>query len=236
MEQAKLKSIIESVLFMHGEPVKITRLQKIAAAPKPEVENAIMLLSGEYASQKKGLRIIQKDGQVQMVTAPDNAAYVQQLIEGELQEALSNASLEVLSVVAYRGPMARSEIEAIRGVNCSYTLRSLLMRGLIERSDNPKDARGYVYAISFEFLKKLGLDNIKSLPDYDNLSNDSRIDDVVSSSQISKATDQRADNGDRKPVSDNQQPANDNNSPSNSNGQAAAENHVPPADNRQSGQ
>lgn len=196
MEQDKLKSIIESVLFMHGEPVKIARLQKLSAASKPEIENAIMLLSGEYASQNRGLRIIKKDDQIQMVTSPENATYVQQLIEGELQESLSNASLEVLSVVAYRGPMTRSEIEAIRGVNCSYTLRNLLMRGLVERNDNPKDARGYVYAISFEFLKKLGLDNVNILPDYDNLSKDSRIESILKDNPAAEMNNQQ-------PIADN---------------------------------
>lgn len=206
MEQDKLKSIIESVLFMHGEPVKLARLQKITGALKPEVENTLMILSTEYATQGKGLRIVTKDDCVQLVTAPENAAYIQQLIEGELQETLSNSALEVLSVVAYRGPITRSEIEAIRGVNCSYTLRSLLMRGLIERNDNPKDARGYVYAISFEFLKKLGLENIKTLPDYAELSQDARLDSLLTSPQA-QGLDELA------PVTDEQPPAIDSQTP-----------------------
>lgn len=183
MDQEKLKSIIESVLFTNGEPLKIARLQKITGISKPEIENALMILSGEYASQGRGLRIIKKNDQVQMATSPDNADYVRQLVEGELQESLSNASLEVLSVVAYRGPITRSEIESIRGVNCSYTLRNLLMRGLVERNDNPKDGRGYIYSISFEFLKKLGMEDMKKLPDYEILSKDERMDNIIASHQ-----------------------------------------------------
>ena len=114
-----------------------------------------------------------------MATSPDNASFVDKVVKSDLQETLSNASLEVLSIVAYRGPISRTEIEAIRGVNCTYTLRNLLMRGLVERIDNPKDLRGYVYKISFEFLKKLGIDDVKKLPDFENLNKDERIESVI---------------------------------------------------------
>jgi segregation and condensation protein B len=96
-----------------------------------------------------------------------------------MQEGLSKAALEVLSIVAYKGPISRAEIESIRGVNCSFTLRSLMMRGLLERIDNPKDGRGYLYKISFEFMKKLGIESIDKLPDYKELSQDSRIESVI---------------------------------------------------------
>lgn len=180
MEQNKLKSAVESLLFVSGEPIKISKLVKLTGALKPEVENALMMLITAYESQGNGLRIVKKDDQVQMTTSPDNAPYVQQLVEGELQEDLSTASLEVLSIIAYRGPITRANIEAVRGVNCSYTLRNLLIRGLVERNDNPKDARGYVYGISFEFLKKLGINDIKNLPNYDEMSKDERVDNIIS--------------------------------------------------------
>ena len=87
--------------------------------------------------------------------------------------------MEVVSIIAYRGPISKTEIESIRGVNCSYTLRNLLLRGLIERSDNPRDGRGYVYSITFEFLKKLGVEDVKKLPDHDILSKDERINSIT---------------------------------------------------------
>ena len=180
MEIEKLKSIIESLLFASGEPVKISKLSKISGAEKPEVENAVIMLSADYSGSGRGFIILRKGEEIQLVTRPENAAFVKQLVESELQESLSPASLEVLSVVAYRGPITRMDIESIRGVNCSYTLRNLLMRGLIERNDNPKDGRGYIYNISFEFLKKIGMENVTKLPDYDNLSKDGRIDSIIS--------------------------------------------------------
>ncbi len=179
MEIERTKSAVESVLFISGEPMKISKISKIIEVSKEDVENALMLLSGDYSSQKRGIVILRKEDEVQMATNPDNAEYVDKVVKSDLQEALSNAALEVLSIIAYRGPISRTEIEAIRGVNCTYTLRNLLMRGLIERIDNPKDLRGYVYKISFEFLKKLGIDNVNKLPDFDNLSQDSRVKSVI---------------------------------------------------------
>lgn len=178
MEIEKLKSIIESILFISGEPVKISRLQKISSAAKPEVENAIMLLQGEYADGR-GMVILKKEDEVQMATTPENSEIVSDLVKSEIQENLSQAALEVLSIVAYRGPITRTDIEAIRGVNCTFTLRSLLMRGLLERAGNPKDNRGYLYKISFEFLKRLGVSSAESLPDWENLSKDSRVESII---------------------------------------------------------
>lgn len=181
MEIEKIKSAIESLLFISGEPMKISKLAKITEVSKEDAENALMMLKADYSAQKRGIAIIRKEDEVQMTTNPDNASFVDKVVKSDLQESLSNASLEVLSIIAYRGPISRTEMEAIRGVNCSYTLRNLLMRGLVERIDNPKDLRGYVYKISFEFLKKLGIDDVNKLPDYENLSKDERMESVINS-------------------------------------------------------
>jgi len=181
MDIEKLKSIIESILFISGEPVKISRISKIAGAPKPEVENAIMALQNDYAI--RGLAIIKKEDMVEMATNSENSEFVSELVKSEIQEKLSQAALEVLSIVAYRSPITRADIEAIRGVNSSYTLRSLLMRGLIERIDNPSDNRGYLYKISFDFMKTLGIESIEKLPDWETLSKDARIESITEINQ-----------------------------------------------------
>ncbi|EKE10649.1 MAG: hypothetical protein ACD_15C00221G0001 [uncultured bacterium] len=105
--------------------------------------------------------------------------FVEQLVKNELEGPLSSAALEVLSIIAYRGPISKPEIEAIRGINCSYTLRNLTIRGLIERENNPKDSRGYVYVVSFDFLKKLGVEKMENLPEYATLSVDERMNSIV---------------------------------------------------------
>jgi segregation and condensation protein B len=179
MEQEKLKSAIESILFVSGEPISLAKISKVIDVPIAEIENAIMVLQGEYTASKRGIVILKKEQNVQMATEPENAQIVDQLVKSEIQENLSRAGLEVLAIIAYRGPITRVEIEAIRGVNCSYTVRSLTMRGLLERIDNPKDNRGYLYRVSFEFLKKLGIESIDKLPDYEKLSKDARIDSIT---------------------------------------------------------
>jgi len=177
----KIKSAIESILFVSGEPVNVSRIAKITGTDKPTVENAVMLLQNEYASAGRGIIIIRKENEIQMATNPENAEMVEGIIKSELQEGLSRAALEVLSIVAYRGPISRLNIEAIRGVNSTFTLRNLLIRGLLERIENPKDNRGYLYKISFDFLKKLGLDGIEKLPEYETLSKDERVESIMQS-------------------------------------------------------
>ena len=114
-----------------------------------------------------------------MATAPENSEIISELVKSEIQENLSKAALEVLSIIAYRGPITRINIEAIRGVNCTFTLRNLMMRGLLEKVDNPSDNRSYLYKISFDFLKKLGIDSISKLPNFETLSQDPRIENVI---------------------------------------------------------
>ena len=179
MDIAKIRSILESLLFVSGEPLKIPRLVKLIGAEKGEVEAAIAALERFYAETAGGLVLMRKDDEIQLVTRPENAGFVDQLFKSEIQEALSPAALEVLSIIAYRSPITRAEIEMIRGVNCSYTIRNLLLRGLIDRIDNPKDSRGYVYKVSFELLKKLGIEKVQNLPDFENLSKDERVDSII---------------------------------------------------------
>ena len=181
MEPEKLKSVIESILFVSGEPVEINRIVKITGAAKPEVENAIMVLQNEYVT--RGLVLVRKEDVVQLVTNPENASFVDKLVKSEMQEHLSPAALEVLSIVGYRGPITRVDIEAIRGVNCSFTLRALLLRGLVERIDNPKDNRGYLYKISIDFMKFLGISNIEKLPDWENMRKDGKINSVINNAE-----------------------------------------------------
>lgn len=178
MEKNKLKSILESLLFVSGEPLAAQKLAKICQISKNEVEIAIKELEKEY-QESRGLRIISKDNFFQIATSPDNSQYVNQLISGELNAELSKSAVETLSIIAYQGPITRTQIEAIRGVNCTYVLRSLLMRGLIEKKENT-DIRGYLYEISFSFLKHLGIEKASDLPDWKTLSKNDKISEILS--------------------------------------------------------
>ena len=181
MELMKLKSVIESLLFISGEPIRTPRLAKICNIPKNDIEAAIRDLEQDYEREKRGLMIISKEDSVQLATRPENQEFVNQLISGELSSDLSRSALETLSIVAYRGPIPRVQIEAIRGVNCTYVLRSLLLRGLVERKE-VADIRGYLYEISFSFLKNLGIGSIKDLPEWDKLSKNEKVAELLGTS------------------------------------------------------
>lgn len=164
-----IKSILESLLFVSGEPMSFKKLAKIISLKEEELESAAFLLAEDYKNKDSGLCIIIKDGKIQMVTAGENGEFVEKFLNSDIEGELSRATLEVLSVVAYRGPIARLEIEEIRGVNCSFTLRHLMIRGLVERVNNQKDARAFLYKISFDFLKKLGIEKVENLPKFEEL-------------------------------------------------------------------
>lgn len=177
MEESKIKSIIESILFVSGAPVGIKKLSQLISISEEEVKKALSALENDLKSQ--GLALTFKNKKVQLVTSPDNASFVEKFLQEDLKENLSRAGLETLAIVAYRGPISRIDTEAIRGVNSNFILRALLIRGLIERIQNPDDRRSFLYRISFKFLNKLGISKQEELPDYKKLKEDKRFDQVI---------------------------------------------------------
>lgn len=175
----KVKSILESLLFASGEPLSLSKISKTIEIEEEKILDSLNELQEEYLHEKRGVIILEKGKSFQMVTCPENSEFVLKLKKGETQGDLSQAALEVISIVAYRGPVSRADVEVIRGVNCSFTLRSLLMRGLLERLENPNDSRSFLYEISFDFLKKLGIKNVKELPDWEKISKDKRVEDIL---------------------------------------------------------
>lgn len=175
-----LAANLEALLFTSGEPLAFSRLAKILNCPVVEIQKNVALLKEAYLENvNSGLQLLIKDDQVMLATKGETALVVEKLLKSTLQENLSKAALEVLAIVAYRAPITRAEIEAIRGVNCNFTLRNLLLRDLIEREGNPEDGRGYIYRPSFRLLSHLGLGAMADLPDYDTLSRDKRLSAVA---------------------------------------------------------
>ncbi len=162
-----LPSIIESILFVHGEPVALKRLAALARVSEDDAAVALDTLARGYTG--RGLVLIKKDDLYQLGSHPENAAYIENLVKDEFSEDLSRSSLETVAIIAYKGPLTRSEIDHVRGVNSSFALRTLLMRGLIEREENPGDMRAYHYRVSMNFLKHLGLASMTDLPAYEEL-------------------------------------------------------------------
>ena len=176
-------SELESLLFMSGEPVPFARLATVLGITEEQVSEVVASLALQYEERvDAGLKILVHDASVELVTKPANATLVESFIKNVREEGMSKAALEVLSIIAYRAPVSRAEIDAIRGVNCSFTLRNLLLRDLIAREGNPSDSRGYLYRPTFKFLEVLGIEQVSELPDYDTLSQDERLRMILSES------------------------------------------------------
>jgi segregation and condensation protein B len=158
------KAILETILFVADEPVTIGHLAEVAEVNQSVVREALNSLVEEYRG--RGLRIQYEGDRAQMVTAPEMASHVERFLGLQLSGKLSTASLETLAIVAYRQPITRSEIEAIRGVNCQGVLRNLAARGLIDVIERLDTAgRPAVYGTTFEFLQQFGLENLAQLPE-----------------------------------------------------------------------
>ncbi|MFA4890332.1 MAG: SMC-Scp complex subunit ScpB [Candidatus Paceibacterota bacterium] len=162
-----LDNHIEALLFLKGEPMTAKQLAKILGTSEKDVKDAIDFLSQKLSD--RGIRLIKKDDSFVLTTSPDSSNFAKVLIEEEFNNELSKASLEVLSIIAYKGPVSRSEVDYIRGVNSAFTVRNLMVRGLAERIVNPKDSRSFLYRPSFQLLQHLGISGIKELPEFDNL-------------------------------------------------------------------
>lgn len=182
-----LKSKIESLLFITNQPFKVKKLSDLLKADKKEIEAALDILVKDYNQEGRGVQIQKINDEYQMVTSPENAKVVKDFIKEEITGELSRAALETLTIVAYRGPITRPEIEQIRGVNCAIILRNLLMRGLVESKEDKKKMQ-VSYNITFDFLKFLGLNEQNQLPDYENLSSHESIEKVLNP----KATEESA--------------------------------------------
>lgn len=168
MENIKQK--IEALLFIAGEPIAIKQLAKILEIKEDDISTAILALKDEYREGDRGLIIIENNSQVQLATSPIVSETIENFLKSSLKEELTPAALETLAIIAYKGPLIRVEIDNIRGVNSSFTIRNLLIRGLIEKDLDKKKANSFAYRISFDMLKKLGLENIGQLPEYEKYS------------------------------------------------------------------
>ncbi|MEK7073466.1 MAG: SMC-Scp complex subunit ScpB [Patescibacteria group bacterium] len=159
---------IEALLFASSKPLSVAKLGQLTDTKKPQVEEALAEITAVHAERVGGIRVLVNGDEAQMVTAPAAAETVAAFLKDETTGELSRPSLETLTIVAYRGPVTKPEIEQIRGVNCSLILRNLLMRGLVEATED-KRLLQTTYRISMEFLRHLGVNAAQDLPDYGRL-------------------------------------------------------------------
>lgn len=170
-----LPAIIESILFVSGEPVTINRLSKLIQKSEEQVAEALDELAANLDG--RGIVLVRKDHSVVLATNPQAQPFVDQIAKEVFDRELTRAALETLSIIIYKGPVTRPEIDFIRGVNSGFTVRNLMLRGLVERTVNPKDGRAYLYQPSIQMLAFLGVKKIEEIPQY--LEFRSKIDEYL---------------------------------------------------------
>ncbi len=159
-----LESTIEAILFFKGEPMTIKRLSELLSVSEDEIHRSLKSL--EESLDGRGIVLMREEDSVSLATAPGVSRVIEQITKDELTRDIGKAGLEVLSIVLYRGPISRREVDYIRGVNSTFIIRNLLIRGLIEKTDSKGGERGFVYKPTLELLSYLGIKNKEELPEY----------------------------------------------------------------------
>lgn len=159
-----LSKAISAILFYRAEPMTIKRLSVLLKYPENDVRDALNVL--EVKVRDVGLQLVRNSDEVTLGTAVEASALIESITKEELSKDLSKSALETLAIVLYRGPITRSEIDYIRGVNSTFILRNLLVRGLVEKIENPSDQRSFHYTSTLQLLEYMGVGKIEELPDY----------------------------------------------------------------------
>lgn len=173
-----IKSKIESILFIAAKPMSANQMAVLLNADKKEIIKAADELLDDFKKRQAGAQIIRDGSKYQMASSPENAKIIREFIKDETSGELSRPSLEALTIIAYRGPVSKIDLDRIRGVNCALILRNLLLRGLIEGKFDKKKNETY-YTATFDFMRFMGLNDIKELPDYDKLHKHDDIERII---------------------------------------------------------
>ncbi|PLX24532.1 SMC-Scp complex subunit ScpB [Candidatus Parcubacteria bacterium] len=173
-----LNSILESLLLAVAKPLTIKDLAKFLETKDSEVSQAIKELKEKYNTEESGIHLSDNNRKVQFVSNPKHAKILHKYFEDETTGELTKPSLETLTIIAYRQPITKEELEQIRGVNCSLIIRNLLIRGLIEESEE-KDQLATTYAVTMDFLRHMGLASVEELPDYEKLNSDENLNNLL---------------------------------------------------------
>ncbi len=165
MDKTKTKNILESLLFINEKPIELAELAEIIQLDRKTIENALIELADEYSGRKSGICLVKVAGGYQMCSAPENETWVKKMYQERAKQKLSTASLETLAIVAYKQPITRIEIEAIRGVNIDGVTRKLCDLGLIKIGGR-KEVVGkpFLYVTTRKFLEYFGINSLKDLP------------------------------------------------------------------------
>jgi len=167
----KLASKIESILLIASKPLSLKKLAELLEVKIEEIKEALAILKEKYNQLESGIQLLEASGEIQFGTNPGNSVLIKNYIKDETTGELTRPSLEALTIIAYRGPITKLELEQIRGVNCGLILRNLLLRGLIKEEEDKTRAQ-LVYSVTLEFLRFLGVNSETRLPDYEKMRGD----------------------------------------------------------------
>ena len=158
---------IEAILFFKGEPMSRKKLSEFLGVGQVEINEGLEKLKQNL--EGRGIVLQEKDNEITLGTSTELSSLIEKLQKEELNKELSKASLETLSIILYKNGVSRSLIDYIRGVNSSFILRALSIRGLIEKSIDKEDNRRYIYKPTFELLSYMGVKRVEELPDYESV-------------------------------------------------------------------
>jgi segregation and condensation protein B len=159
-----LDSQLEGVLFYRAEPMTLRELSLITAKDEALVRDALLRLAETL--EGRGVRLVQQGDFYELMTAPDLSACIESMRKEELKRDIGKAGAETLAIILYNELTTRAEIDFIRGVNSTFILRNLLIRGLIERVPNPNDQRSFAYTPTLSLYSHLGITKKEDLPQY----------------------------------------------------------------------
>lgn len=163
-------SIIESLLFVAGEPLKLKEIASIIECDIETTRELIEDLKEEYKALERGIKLISINDEYQLVTKPENSKFIQKLLKTNTRQSLSQAALETLSIIAYKQPITRINIDEIRGVKSDRAISTLLEKGLIKESGRLDIVgRPVLYSTTDKFLVHFGLENLKQMPSLDDI-------------------------------------------------------------------
>ncbi|MBI5138433.1 MAG: SMC-Scp complex subunit ScpB [Candidatus Vogelbacteria bacterium] len=161
---------IEALLIVKGEPISFKYLSKQIGATEEQIVHSIEDLGERYKNTNAGMALIVNNEKVVMTTSESVSEFVADLTKNEDDAELGNAALETLALILYEGPTSRSVIDKIRGVNSTYILRSLMVRGLVERKMAENSTKNYLYKPTLELMAFLGIKTLDELPDKEHFS------------------------------------------------------------------
>lgn len=176
----ELAKIIEAILFVSGEPVQLGGVARALEVTELEVSAAADELASDYDYNRRGICLKRFGTHIQLSTRPDYAPQIEKLLQPIQKQSLSQAALETLAVVAYKQPVTRLDIEAVRGVKCDYSVQSLMNKGLIEEVGRKETlGRPILYGTTDAFLSHFGLTSLQDLPQPPESQQDSPAEPLV---------------------------------------------------------